>query len=151
MSEDKSDKWRLPEPIFRHSEGEIVKRPLDPAPLPETDPEADTLQPGNQDESEGRSSEDPLADLYSPPGEDDDIVAPALQQPPSFDIQPQPRISEQFTTEEINIEAVEPRPKRKGWLRRFFLTFLIFLLGVTGVTILVVYFIFTRLWHSVGD
>jgi hypothetical protein len=64
MSEEKSDKWELPEPIFRRSDGEPVK----PSEKTLVDPEPDTLDPGlavdpDADTLTPDLPEDPQADL----------------------------------------------------------------------------------------
>lgn len=164
MSEDKSDKWELPDPVFRSSTGELVKPSENIAfdPEPDTlepgfsdsiyvDPEADTLVPDAPDEPSGPASDDPLANLYAPP---ENVAEPAASPSPAaaeVDIEPQPMISEQFTADEIDVDPAEPVKPTGGILRTVLLTVIfLFLLGVLGVGVAFVYFYFAGRQSSGG-
>lgn len=164
MSEDKSDKWELPEPVFRRSTGELVKpsEHIEFDPEPDTlepgfadrlyiDPEADTLVPDAPGEVSDQSSDDPLANLYAPP---EKVNNPAESPSPaaaSVDIEPQPMISEQFTAEHLDVEPTEPEKRSGGVLRTVLLTIIfLLLLGVVGIAVALTYFYFAARQSSGG-
>ncbi len=154
MSEDRSDKWELPEPVFRSSTGELVK----PSERIEFDPEPDTLDPGFAEQEQDEEIHDgaeatpqaadsvDLASLYAPvetAGNDPPATAPPAAPASNIDIEPQPQISEQFTQDDLEIETDVPERKSGGALRTVLLTLLfLVLLGVVGVAGIAAYFYF---------
>ncbi len=154
MSEDKSNKWELPEPVFRSSTGELVKpsEGITFDPEPDTldpgfaepnyvDPDADTLVPDLANESVDSSSDDALANLYTPPENAAEPSAPPAPSAASVEIEPQPLISEQFTAESIGVESIGTERSSGGVLRTAMLTIVfLLLLGVIGVVIALTYF-----------
>lgn len=164
MSEDKSDKWELPEPVFRRSTGELVKpsENIEFDPEPDTlepgfadrlyvDPEADTLVPDASEEYSDASADDPLANLYAPP---EDVLEPTVPSPPAataVEIEPQPMISEQFTAEHLDVEPTEPKKRSGGVLRTVLFTIIfLLLLGVVGIAVALTYFYFAARQSSGG-
>ena len=151
MSEEKSDKWVMPEPIFRQSTGETVnpadRGPMDPEPdtlEPHEDPEADILELHEDPEPDTLVPENPLANLYSPPDADAEFdVTPATQPTAAsgIEIEPQPMLSEETTAERIIVETANPKPKRS--VRPVLLAvFLVILLGaVVGIGLAVYFYI----------
>ena len=164
MSEDKSDKWELPDPVFRSSTGELVKPSENIVfdPEPDTlepgfadsnyvDPEADTLVPDAPDEFSDPASDNPLANLYAPPDGAAEKVPPTPPPAAGVSIEPQPMISEQFTAEHIGIEPDEPEKPSRGVFRTVLLTILfLILLGVVGIAVTLVYFYFAGRQSSGG-
>lgn len=162
--EDKSNKWELPEPVFRSSTGELVKPSPNIAfePEPDTlepgfvdsiyvDPEADTLVPDALNGSSVSSSDDPLSSLYSPPENVGEAVVPPSPAAAKVDIEPQPMISEQFTAEDVDVESPETRAPSAGAARTTVLTILFLLiLGVVGVVVALIYFYFAGRQSSGG-
>ena len=143
----------MPEPIFRHSDGEPVKpsepEGLDPEPDtldpgfsagPEVEPEPETPAPAEQTTA---APDDPLAKLYAPP----DVVVGDQESPthappvPVAAVEPQPYISEQFTAEKIVVETAPATKKRSGCSTLSVMGLLI-LLGVAGGVAAVVYYFY---------
>lgn len=71
MSQESGNKWAMPEPIFRHSAGELVK----PSKPVEFDNEPDTLVPESPEHAE--FDVDPEADTLVPNAPGDDVDADA--------------------------------------------------------------------------
>ncbi len=128
------------------------------------DPEADTLVPNSPDEtneaedpedeparsdiSQDKNSDDPLAKLYSPPedptGEPapEPVPEPTPAPPIPVEIEPQPYVSEQFSSEKIVVET-KPQPT-KGSARPVMLAlgFFVLLFIAAGIIALVYYFLY---------
>jgi hypothetical protein len=141
MSEDKSEKWVMPEPIFRQSTGELVK----PAAPTEIDPEPDTLQPNADVELVGAAPEDPLARIYSPPEnafDTPDVPPPAASIAAGIDVEPQPFLSEELTSEKIAVETTREKPKGSVSPILFAVGIVILLGAVIGI-LLIAYFLYT--------
>ena len=134
MSEEKGDKWEMPKPIFRQSSGsrpegftKKIQR-LDPP-----GPEANAPDP----------ADDILATLYAPP---DDIpekppIVPAIA--PGADIEPQPDISEQFTTDEVIGEPTPKLKSKRGFFGKVFLVIGVLVLLAIGFVVLIIYLFFS--------
>lgn len=149
MSEDKPEKWELPEPVFRSSTGEPVK----PSERIEFDPEPDTLEPGYADPETGEDVQEAgegipagdidLANLYAPVGSSEPDPGVTAAPASAVEIEPQPQISEQFKHEDLEIETDVPEPSSGGVLRTVLFTLLfLILLGVIGVAGIAAYFYF---------
>lgn len=105
------------------------------------DPEAEQLSP---DISHEKSSDDPLAKLYSPP--EHTIVEPAPDPTPApptpADVEPQPYVSEQFSAEKIVVET-KPRPtKGSAGPMMIALGIIVLLFIAAGIFALVYYFLY---------
>ncbi len=146
----------MPEPIFRRSTGELVKPSADDLSV---DPEPDTLEPVDSDEGVDDAPspeaptpaddddvvlelpEDPLANLYAPPE-----GYTAREEPPpaaslTVEIEPQPFISEQFVSEEIVVEKVQPKAKGNSG-SALFIAGILLLLAVAAGFVVIVYYLF---------
>lgn len=154
MDEDNRKKWEMPEPIFRRSTGELVS----PADGSYFDPEPDTLEPNSPAEG-GRDpmiapdppepsasalpeTLDPLAKLYDPPQNAKGSTAKAPPLPaPAAAVEPQPYISEQFTSEKPAVGTdVSPA---KGSSRSIWISIaLLAVLAVVGGFAALMYFMF---------
>lgn len=143
MSQEKSDKWVMPEPTFRRSTGELVQ-PSDIFPV---DPEPDTLEPASYEEDVLELPDDPLAKLYAPPaGHVEAEVPPTLAQEPEMPapavaVEPQPLISEEFTAERIVVTAAKPKPK-KGSSPALVAVGALALVGIAIGFVVLIYFLF---------
>lgn len=152
MSEDRSDMWKLPEPVFRSSTGELVK----PSERMDIDPEPDTLEPGYAERppdegfhvgAEGlgeQASEAQLAGLYDPVRPAAEPETPVASHPANaVEIEPQPQISEQFTQDQLEPEPDEAKPRTGSVVRTVLLTLLfIILLGILGLAVIAAYIYF---------
>ncbi len=138
MSQNNQNNWDMPEPIFRNSTGELVS----PKDAVADEPEHITLDPASP-AADPVIPDDPLATLYAPP---DDAVAARSPDPPReaapIDLKPQPFISEEFTAEQIVVEASTPKPKKSGRSVFFALGFLMVLAIVAAAAGLVYYLFF---------
>jgi hypothetical protein len=194
MSQESGNKWVMPEPIFRHSTGELVK-PSKPVALdiePDTlapdppdenvnvvDPDADTLVPNASDEaqlavdqeadtltpdppeeagpavtesadeiapnnSQDKSSDDPLAKLYAPP--EDTPVEPAPEPTPApptpVEVEPQPDVSEQLSAEKIVVGSQPSQTKGSTRPIMLILGLLVLLCIAAGIAVLVYYLLY---------
>ena len=141
-----SNKWKLPEPVFRSSTGELV-RPDDVDPIDLFDPEPDTLKPstpGDDDDIALELPDDPLAKLYAPPegkSPSEAAVATAPAHVPAVAIEPQPFISEEFTAERVLVERPTTKPAKAS--RPIFAALVVFVLAAVAIGFVAfVYFLF---------
>lgn len=156
MDEDNGKKWVMPEPVFRHSTGELVT----PAEGIYFDPEPDTLEPNLQDESEVETGEftlpefpptaaattppagNPLAQLYDPPPKPAPPSEAAQPTPaPPVAVEPQPFVSEEFTAEKIVVPGSPVKPKQSGGSMIVVVGALV-LLGVAAAVGLLIYYLY---------
>lgn len=146
MSEDNSEKWVMPEPVFRQSTGELVK----PAALTAIDPEPDTLQPNSMSGAFGAASDDPLARLYAPPEAafETPEVEPASPAAAvgEIEVEPQPFLSEELTAEKLVVKTTKEKPKGSVSPILFAVGIVLILGAVIGI-LLIAYFLYTS-WRS---
>jgi|GEM_PF-4959047 len=125
-----SNKWEMPDPVYRSSDGETVQagvrepqgKQIDgeiTAPSIRPDDEGDVLELAAAPPRATAEEQEVLATMYAPPGITPE-APPAAEKVSSAtasasltsDIQPQPYVSEQFSTDEITLkpqtEAVRP-------------------------------------------
>jgi len=139
MTDEKSDKWAMPEPIFRRSTGELV-RPGASMPI---DPEPDTLQPESSPQPEAEPPDYPLSRLYAPLGPEsaDQPQTPPATVAAGIEIEPQPSVPDVLTAEKIVVDPPKPA-KRRSVGPIIFAVGAVILLGAAAGLILLVYFFF---------
>ncbi|MBK6749378.1 MAG: hypothetical protein IPG67_05050 [Acidobacteria bacterium] len=132
------DNWELPKPVFRSTSGSL------PQDFParagaDAQPQAAARVPDEGDQI--------LSSLYAPPSET--VEEPAAPEPPPtapaiVEIEPQPFISEQFSTEEIVTLAPDKPVKKGGAGKTFLVVAAMILIGVVTGILALVYLLFIR-------
>lgn len=132
------DNWELPKPVFRSSSGSL------PQDFVERIAGSQTGQPVP---AAPDADDNKLSSLYAPPDELSETI-PDHQEPipSSIDsIEPQPLISEQFNTDEIDTLAPnKPEPKKGGSGSTFFVMGTVVFFAFIAAILALVYFFFFR-------
>ncbi|MEZ5422063.1 MAG: hypothetical protein R2682_03085 [Pyrinomonadaceae bacterium] len=149
-----SDAWQMQEPVFRTSEGEIVKPRAKEAGVPPQLPQTEAASSGEDAAV--------LEALYAPPenvkAENSDAAAAAAPAPMAFAsaepafveaggaIVEQPYVSEEYDVEEINaaVAAASPRKRSMGGLIFKLLAAAVVLGALAVAIIFLAWFLFMR-------